>query len=114
MFGMRPKGLMVRLVREIGRAYGCKQLILVGNQNRVMFHQVRTGQVFADYDDFWQEIGAVRRPDGEYQLACDDIPVPNLLEIPSHKRSEARKRIDLTDRAVQAALCGFSGTFQQA
>lgn len=114
MFGMRPKGLMVRLVREIGRAYGCKQLILVGNQNRVMFHQVRTGQVFADYDDFWQEIGAMRRADGEYQLACDDIPVPNLQEIPSHKRSEARKRIDLTERAVQAALGGFSGKFGQA
>lgn len=113
MFGMRPKGLMVRLVREIGRAYGCQQLILVGNQNRVMFHQVRTGQVFADYDDFWQEIGAVRRADGEYQLCCDDIPLPNLQEIPSHKRSEARKRIDLTDRAVQAALGGFSSKFER-
>ena len=114
MFGMRPKGLMVRLVREIGRAYGCKQLILVGNRNRVMFHQVRTGQVFADYDDFWQEIGAMRRADGEYQLSCEDIPQPNLVEIPSSKRSEARKRIDLTERAVQAALGGFSGKFAHA
>ncbi len=114
MFGLRPKGLMLRLVREIGRAYGCKKLILVGNQNRVMFHQVRAGQVFADYDDFWQEIGAVRRPDGEYQLACDAIAAPNLQEIPSHKRSEARKRIELTERAIQAALAGFSGTFGAA
>jgi len=109
MFGIRPKGLMVRLVREIGRAHGCKQLILVGNQNRVLFHQVRTGKILADYDDFWQEIGAERRADGEYQLSCQDIPQPNLLEIPSSKRSEARKRIDLTARAVQAALSGFSG-----
>ncbi|AMP16855.1 DUF535 family protein [Collimonas pratensis] len=114
MFGMRPKGLMVRLVREIGRAYGCKQLILVGNRNRVMSHQVRTGQVFADYDDFWQEIGAMRRADGEYQLSCEEIPSPNLQEIPSSKRSEARKRIDLTERAVQAALEGFSGRFARA
>ncbi|MEO6920253.1 MAG: DUF535 family protein [Collimonas sp.] len=114
MFGMRPKSLIVRLVREIGRAYGCKQLILVGNQNRVLFHQIRIGQVLADYDDFWQEIGAVRRPDGEYQLSCEDIPAPDLLAIPSSKRSEARKRIDLTERAVQAALNGFSGGFKQA
>jgi len=111
MFGLRPKGLMLRLVREIGHAYGCKKLILVGNQNRVMFHQVRAGQVFADYDDFWQEIGAIRRPDGEYQLACDAIAAPNLQDIPSHKRSEARKRIELTERAIQAALTGFSSTF---
>lgn len=114
MFGLRPKGLMLRLVREIGHAYGCKKLILVGNQNRVMFHQVRAGQVFADYDDFWQEIGAIRRPDGEYQLACDAIAAPNLQDIPSHKRSEARKRIELTERAIQAALTGFSSTFSAA
>jgi len=114
MFGLRPKGLMLRLVREIGRAYGCKKLILVGNQNRVMFHQIRSGQVFADYDDFWQEIGAVQRPDGEYQIACDAIAAPNLQEIPSHKRSEARKRIELTERACSATLTGFSSTFSGA
>jgi len=105
---------MLRLVREIGHAYGCKKLILVGNQNRVMFHQVRSGQVFADYDDFWQEIGAVQRPDGEYQIACDAIAAPNLQEIPSHKRSEARKRIELTERACSATLTGFSSTFSGA
>ncbi|SFA93499.1 hypothetical protein SAMN04515620_108142 [Collimonas sp. OK607] len=114
MFGLRPKSLMLRLVREIGRVYGCKKLILVGNQNRVMFHQIRTGKVLADYDDFWQEIGAIRRPDGEYQLACDAIAAPDLQEIPSHKRSEARKRIELTERAIQAALTGFSSTFNAA
>jgi len=108
MFGLRPKGLMLRLVREIGRAYGCKKLILVGNRNRVLFHQIRTGKVLADYDDFWQEMGATRRPDGEYQLCCEAIPVPNLQEIPSHKRSEARKRIELTERAVAATLNGFA------
>lgn len=113
MFGLRPKGLMLRLVREIGRAYGCKKLILVGNRNRVLFHQIRTGKVLADYDDFWQEIGAIRRPDGEYQLCCEVIPAPDLQEIPSHKRSEARKRIELTERAVQAALNGF-GSFHDA
>ncbi len=114
MFGLRPKSLMLRLVREIGHAYGCKKLILVGNQNRVLFHQVRIGQVFADYDDFWQESGAIRRPDGEYQLSCDAITAPNLQEIPSHKRSEARKRIELTERAIQAALTGFSSKFNDA
>lgn len=107
MFGLRPKSLMLRLVREIGQAYGCKKLILVGNQNRVLFHQVRTGQVLANYNDFWQEVGASARPDGDYQLRCDDIAQPDLATIPSHKRSEARRRIALTEQAVQAALNGF-------
>jgi uncharacterized protein VirK/YbjX len=52
MFGLRPKSLMVRLVRELGRAYGCKTLILMGNQNRDLFHQICTTQVFADYGKF--------------------------------------------------------------
>jgi uncharacterized protein VirK/YbjX len=110
MFGLRPKALMIRLVREIGHAYGCKKMILVGNKNRVLFHQVRTGKVLADYDDFWLEIGAVRGPDGDYLLSCDHIPMPNLQDVPSHKRSETRKRIDLTDRAIQAALIGFASS----
>ena len=108
MFGLRPKNLMVRLVREIGRAYGCKKLILVGNQNRVLFHQVRTGKVLANYDDFWQEIGATARPDGDYQICCDQIPLPDLASIPSHKRAEARRRIELTECAIHATLNGFS------
>ncbi|MFC5476419.1 DUF535 family protein [Paraherbaspirillum soli] len=114
MFGLRPKSLMVRLVREIGQAYGCKNLILVANRNRVMVHQMRKGQVFADYDEFWQELGAVRRADGDFQLLCGAIPAPDLQEIPSHKRSEARKRIDLIQRAVQATRAGFSNTFAGA
>ncbi|AMO99629.1 hypothetical protein CAter10_1881 [Collimonas arenae] len=109
MFGLRPKSLMVRLVREIGHAYGCKNLILVGNQNRVLFHQVRTGKVLANYDDFWQEIGATVRPDGDYQICCDKIPPPDLASIASHKRSEARRRIELTECAIRAAMNGFSG-----
>ena len=109
MFGLRPKSLMLRLVREIGQAYGCKKLILVGNQNRVLFHQVRTGQVLANYNDFWQEVGASVRPDGDYQLCCDEIPRPDLANVPSHKRAEARRRIELTDKAIQATLTGFSG-----
>ncbi|HWW04730.1 VirK/YbjX family protein [Collimonas sp.] len=108
MFGLRPKSLMVRLAREIGHAYGCKKMILVGNQNRVLCHQVRTGKVLANYDDFWQEIGATGRPDGDYQLCCDEIPRPDLANIPSHKRAEARRRIELTEYAIQATLTGFS------
>lgn len=104
MFGLRPKGLMVRLVREIGKAYGCQHLILVSNRNRVMQQQIRTGQVFANYDEFWQELGAMRRTDGDFQLSCSDIRDTNLEQLPSSKRSEARKRIALIQSAVTATV----------
>lgn len=108
MFGLRPKALMLRLVRELGRTCGCKNAILVGNKNRVLVRQIRTGKLLADYDDFWQEAGAMRRPDGDYQLSCEKIRLSNPMDVPSHKRSEARKRISLTDRAIEAVLLGFN------
>ncbi|WP_395823395.1 DUF535 family protein [Collimonas sp.] len=55
-------------------------------------------------------MGATRRADGEYELPCNTIAVTDLQQIPSHKRSEARKRMELIDRAVQATLAGFTAT----
>ncbi|WP_161539869.1 DUF535 family protein [Glaciimonas sp. PCH181] len=104
MFGMRPKSLMVRLVREIGKAYGCQHLILVSNRNRVMQQQMRTGQIFANYDEFWRELGAMSRTDGDFQLSCSDIPDINLEQLASSKRSEARKRIALIQSAVATTV----------
>lgn len=108
MFGMRPKALMLRLAREIGRSCGCTKAILVGNQNRVLVRQIRSGKLLADYDAFWREMGAARRPDGDYQISCESITLANLMDIPSHKRSEAKKRMALTNRAIDAVLPGFS------
>lgn len=108
MFGLRPKALVVRLVREIGRTFGCKDLILVGNENRVLVRHIRKGTLLADYDGFWREIGAMRRMDGDYQLSCQHIRLSDPLDMPSHKRSEARKRIALTNRAIEAMFLGFN------
>jgi uncharacterized protein VirK/YbjX len=108
MFGLRPKALMLRLAREIGRTCGCTKAILVGNENRVLVRQIRTGKLLADYDDFWREMGALRRPDGDYQIPCDNIRLSNPMDVPSHKRSETRKRMALTDRAIEAVLLGFN------
>lgn len=108
MFGLRPKALMLRLAQELGRTCGCKKAILVGNRNRVLVRQIRTGKLLADYDDFWREMGAMRRPDGDYQISCENIRLSNPMDVPSHKRSETRKRISLTDRAIEAVLLGFN------
>jgi len=108
MFGLRPKALMLRLAREIGRTCGCTKAILVGNENRVLVRQIRSGKLLADYDDFWREMGALRRPDGDYQIPCENIRLSNPMDVPSHKRSETRKRMLLTDRAIEAVLRGFN------
>ena len=104
LHGLRPKNLMLRLVRQLGYAYGCEQLVLVGNGNRAVARQLRKGRVHADYDGLWEELGAQRRADGDYALACTALAPLDLAEIPSKKRSEARKRQQLLEDVCEAML----------
>ena len=95
LFGLRPKSLMTRLVQQIGREFGCGDLLLVGNANRVMHQQIRKGLVSANYDETWGELGAVSKDDGDYLLPCAQLSEPDLAAIASSKRSAAKKRFAL-------------------
>lgn len=102
LFGLRPKSLMPRLVQQIGRAFGCRDLVLVGNVNRVMHQQIRKGRVSANYDETWTELGAVLQEDGNYVLLCTTLTEPDVTAIASSKRSAAKKRFALLASTAQA------------
>jgi hypothetical protein len=102
MHGLRPKQLMVSLVRQLGYELGCTRMRMVGNANRVVRGAMRQGRVTADYDQLWTELGAAQRPDGDFEFACAPIAALDLERICSKKRSEARKRHQLT---VELADC---------
>ncbi|HEX8786530.1 MAG TPA: DUF535 family protein [Telluria sp.] len=95
LHGMRPKQLMASLVQQLGHDYGCERMVMVSNRNRVIYKAIRHGRVLADYDQLWKELGARLRLDGDYELACTPLAPPDLEQIPSKKRSEARKRHEL-------------------
>ena len=107
MFGLRPKTLMVRLVQQIGHQMECSDLLLVGNQNRTVRHQLRKGIVFADYDATWEELGALRRNDGDFKLKCSVLAEPDFQLLASSKRSEAKKRFALLSTIAQKTCEGF-------
>ena len=98
LHGIRPKQLMATLVRQLGHEYGCARMLMVSNQNRVIYKAIRNGRVLADYDQLWEELGGVKRPDGDWELDCAPVAAPDLESIPSKKRSEARKRHELVSR----------------
>jgi uncharacterized protein VirK/YbjX len=100
--GMRPKNLLVRMVRQFGHELGCAELVLVSNRNRVVTTATRQGKVHADYDALWLELQATRRADGNFVLDCEHLPLPRLEDIASKKRSEARKRYDMLVQAIDA------------
>jgi uncharacterized protein VirK/YbjX len=107
LHGLRPKNLMVRLLRQIGHDYGCRQMHLVGNANLVVRGAKRQGKVHADYDSLWQELEASPRADGDYQLACEKLSPPDLALIASKKRSEVRKRHDTLVELMAAIRVGL-------
>src|SRR5579885_3279244 len=106
LHGLRPKNLLVALVRQIGYDLGCRQMILIGNRNRAAHHSVRKGRVLADYDLLWREIGARAREDGNFQIPCENLP-PSLemTAIPSRKRSQVRRRYELLQSIVAGIRC---------
>lgn len=95
LHGIRPKQLMVNLVQQLGHDYGCERVVMVSNANRVIYKAIRCGRVLADYDQLWEELGARLRADGDYELVCAPLAAPDLEQIPSKKRSEAKKRYEL-------------------
>lgn len=95
LHGARPKHLLVTLVRQLGHAFGCNELRLVSNANRVVTSAIRQGRVRSDYDQLWIELGAQQQADGDYALPCAPLAPLDLEGIPSKKRSEARKRHEL-------------------
>jgi uncharacterized protein len=108
MHGLRPKNLMVKLLSALGHDLGCSALRLVGNGNRAVNRARRDGRVHADYDTLWRECGALLRADGDFHLDCDVPRPPDLQDIPSSKRSAARKRHEILESIVGAALNTFS------
>ena len=62
------------------------------------------GKVKADYDSLWQELGASRRPDGDWQMGCAPLQAPDLEEVPSKKRAEMRRRYELMTQVNFAVL----------
>jgi uncharacterized protein VirK/YbjX len=102
LHGMRPKHLLVSLVRQLGHKFGCELMLLVSNGNRVVYTAIRNGRVIADYDQLWEELGAHKRPDGDYEMNCTQLPLPHFDTIPSKKRSEARRRFTMLVHLVDA------------
>lgn len=94
LHGCRPKKLMVSVVRAIGDSLGCSRLLLVSNENRITVNGRRASRISSNYDETWEEMGARRCPDGNFELPCAD-PGQNIALVASNKRAEARRRSTL-------------------
>jgi uncharacterized protein len=118
LHGCRPKNLMISIVSDIANYFGCKDLLLTSNDNRISINQRRRQGITSNYDQTWEEIGAVKRPDGDYALDVGiGLQKKNIEDTPSHKRSEAKKRnalIDVIFVSVRTSLDQWKQTHEPA
>lgn len=108
LHGCRPKKLMVEVVRAIGASLGCSRLVLVSNGNRIAVNRRRANRISANYDETWEELGARRRADGNFELPCADLGL-NLALVSSNKRAEARRRGMLLESVCAAVQINLDG-----
>jgi uncharacterized protein VirK/YbjX len=90
LHGIRPRDLLADALYSLAEAWRIKILYGVCNRSRV-FSGVRT---HADYDNFWRGMGATVARNGFYLLPLSRQH-HGLDEVPSHHRSEYRKRMTL-------------------
>jgi uncharacterized protein len=92
LHGCRPKNLMVTALRDFGDFFACNNLFLISNDNRIALNARRRRHIAADYDLVWQQLHALRMRDGNYHLPCAPYRAPDVADVPSKKRADARRR----------------------
>ena len=113
LHGCRPKNLMVTALRDFGDFFACNNVFLISNDNRIALNARRRHRIAADYDQAWQELHALRMRDGNYHLPCARYRAPDLAELPSRKRADARRRGELLQclsADMRAQLAGWLDT----
>lgn len=102
----RPSHLLVSAATSWAHAMGCAQLDLVANRRRVAINLWRKRRIVADNERLWKEMGATLAENGRWRLASRGELTLDLDSVPSRKRAEARRRMEML-QAVSGSLHQF-------
>lgn len=101
--GLRPKNLLLSMIRSLAHAMGAERVLGIGNQA----HPFATRKkIKADYDAFWQENGGVADEQGFYAMSVHE-PVRCESSVESKRRSEFRRRAALRREACDLLVAAF-------
>lgn len=102
--GLRPKNLLLSMIRALAVAYGVTRVLGVSNEAHV-FAGI-ADKIKADYNGFWRECGGSETDDGFYALSPAE-PVRCETEVESKRRSEFRRREALRHEACESVVAAF-------
>jgi uncharacterized protein len=97
-FGARPHSILLEIAEQLANSLGCKEMVLVGNKNRVALNPMRRRRISANYDVLWLELGATPTSCGNFRLAMGRPVEQDLLSVPSKKRAQCRRKYQLLDQ----------------
>ena len=96
-FGLRPQNLLVATIQTLCFAWGIENLVGIDPKDQVKrrINTERQGFKF-DYIGFWAELGAAKNFSGYWTLS-NKAPIKEITDVPTHKRSQYRRRNQLLD-----------------
>lgn len=96
-FGLRPQNLLVASIQTLCFAWGINNLVGIDPKHQVKrkINTERQGFKF-DYVGFWAELGAAKNFSGYWTLS-NKAPIKEITDVPTHKRSQYRRRNQLLD-----------------
>lgn len=102
--GLRPKNLLLSLLRAFARHHGIERLRGVANEAHPFAGQA--DKIKADYDSFWLECEGVLDHQGFYELPAHE-PARNEAMVASKHRSAFRQREVLRREGCTLLLAGL-------
>lgn len=92
LYGIRPRNLLADALYALATTWGLTEHFGVCNKSRIY----NGDKTHADYDAFWLELGGTLGKNGMFRLPTT-LNHHQLSEVPSHHRSEYRRRIRLRE-----------------
>ena len=107
----RTKNLILYAAQAVARSFGVKKIFAVTNEGYYANNHVRRDRKLkTSFSDFWKEAGGVPTSDERFF----ELPLietrKTVEEIPSHKRTQYRRRfalLDELDKSIAETLRGF-------
>lgn len=102
--GVRPRDLMLELLRLFALRIGVTALVAVADNNKISRHPYfrKKGTLGLNYDEVWQERGGSRIADTHFALPLVGTR-RDLNEVAAKKRSMYRRRYEMFDE-IEASL----------
>ena len=95
LYGMRPKGAVMLAAQCLSQMLGLTAIRAPGNEGHISqrgLNRIRAKRkIYADYAQFWEEIGGVKLEGDEYALPVIPL-VRDVNDVKPNKRSEWKKR----------------------